>query len=789
MRSQFFLIFTVLFLSISAQAQVLINEVCPRNTSSFLDEDDDNPDWIELYNSGNESVNLKGYAIADGKDEEDKWFFGDVVIPAKSHFLVFASGKDQNTTPEYHSHTSFKLSIKGEKVYLYDASASLIDQIEYPELLPGHSYGRQQGGLQGMHILTDVSPNTSNNSSDAYSGYSPQPTFSVQAGFYDNSQAIELHASEGEIRYTIDGSIPTDTSELYIQPIILDTTTVLCAAVFQNGYAPSEPIVNTYFIGEEHTLPVVSISTNPANLWDEETGIYVGRLWSGTNRNFLENWERLIHLEYFDNKKRVVNQNAGIKIHGGLSRADDNKSFRVLARSEYGQSKFKYKFFDHKGITEFKRLVLRNGGNSGNFINDALAHTVVQHKTHLDVQAFQPVVLYVNGYYWGFRNLREKVDKHYVEENHGCDSETIDMLSGTESSIIVKEGSYDNFNFLKAYIQQNDVKQQFVMDSISAMLDIKNFVDYFCAEIFFTNQDWPRQNIKYWRSREPGSKWRYVLIDVDQGLSRANTNSFKQFFNYSMLDKLSQNLDFEYYFTIRYADLLNTIFTSQNTLMVMQEIEDKLSGEMPRHLDRWAMYPPEVIQHNLNKTTTFLRDRTAYTRQHLKDRYALGSQLTISLQTEPMGESLINLNTITPETLPWSGIYFKDLPVSVSIPEDKANDFSHWKIRPIQAGVDTLAANIKFAPVGDVQLTACFGNTSALNTIENKAVLIYPNPAENQITINCPQFVEATIYSAIGTFMFTSNTSEIDLQNLEAGLYIVKVKTGSGCYATKFLKD
>ena len=793
MRSQFFLIFTVLSLSLSAQAQVLINEVCPRNTDSILDEDGDNPDWIELYNAGNDSVNLKAYAIADGKDEEDKWYFGDVVIPAKSHFLVFASGKDRNTTPDYHPHTSFKLSAKGEKVYLYNANGNLIDTVDYPELLPGHSYGRQQDGLQGLHIFTDATPNASNNISTAYSGYSPQPTFSVQAGFYDNSQAIELTAPEGEIRYTIDGSIPTDTSHIYNEPINVDTTTVLSASVFQNGYAPSEPVVNSYFIGEKHTLPVVSISTNPANLWDEKTGIYVEGEHSGRRENYMQNWEKPIRLEYFDQQQRVINQNAGIKIHGGGSRLyTKNKSFRLLARSEYGKSKFEYKFFEHKEITEFKRLILRNAGQGVcNYINDPLAHTIVQHTTNLDIQAYEPVVLYVNGYYWGIRNLREKVDKYYVEENYGYDNKAVDLIAGAESPVSIVAGSDESFNHLKSYIMQNDVTQQCIIDSIKNMLDIENFVDYFCAEIFYTNADWPGQNIKYWCAHETACKWRYVLVDLDQGLgflSAANSNYVERFFKYGLLDKLVQNKQVEYYFTIRYADLLNTIFTAQNTLAEMQKIESKLANEIPRHLERWGE-TPENRDDCITETSTFLRDRAPYTRRNLQNKFSLGQQITVSVQTEPMDQSLIKLNTITPETLPWSGIYFKDLPISLSIPEDKVADFSHWKIRPIQSGVDTLAAKIKFAPGGDVDISACFGHTSASNTIENQAVSIYPNPAQNQITINCPQFIEAKIYSPVGTLLFTSDTPEISIQNLQAGLYMVRVKTGQGNYLSKFLKQ
>lgn len=161
----------------------------------------------------------------------------------------------------------------------------------------------------------------------------------------------------------------------------------------------------------------------------------------------------------------------------------------------------------------------------------------------------------------------------------------------------------------------------------------------------------------------------------------------------------------------------------------------------------------------------------------------------MSIQTEPIDECLIKLNTITPETLPWSGIYFKDLPISLSIPKDKVADFSHWEIRPVQTGVDTLASNIKFAPVSDVELTACLGNASASTTKESKPISIYPNPAKNKLIIDCPNFTETTIYTTTGCLMITSDTPEINLQNLQPGFYMVKVETGQESFMSKFLKQ
>ena len=138
-------------------------------------------------------------------------------------------------------------------------------------------------------------------------------------------------------------------------------------------------------------------------------------------------WEREAYIEYFDGGEAKFSQNLGIRIHGGATRTYPQKSIRLYARGEYGQEFIEYPIFGNKKIMEegnvadkFKTLLLRNGGNDGQstIFRDALMQSLVEH-TSLDIQAYKPVIVFLNGEYWGIHNIRERFDRHYFEQYYG----------------------------------------------------------------------------------------------------------------------------------------------------------------------------------------------------------------------------------------------------------------------------------------------------------------------------------------------------------------------------------
>ncbi len=120
----------------------------------------------------------------------------------------------------------------------------------------------------------------------------------------------------------------------------------------EEGKLPSNTVVTTYFVGIEHDLPVVSISSDPINLFSDHSGIYAfgdnfdkDRIpFSGANFN--EDWEVEAYVEMYDiDGTQTLDQGIGLRIFGAFSRAEIKKSFTLVARSQYGASTLDYPIF------------------------------------------------------------------------------------------------------------------------------------------------------------------------------------------------------------------------------------------------------------------------------------------------------------------------------------------------------------------------------------------------------------------------------------------------------------
>lgn len=128
---KYLLIVILLLLSHLGIAQSLvINEVQASNKLGITDEDNDNTDWIEIYNAGTDMVSLQGLALSDDSTQLLKWIFPNRTLAAGEFILVFASGKDRKLG--YYLHSNFTLNSGGETVYLSDPSKHLLNKLKFP---------------------------------------------------------------------------------------------------------------------------------------------------------------------------------------------------------------------------------------------------------------------------------------------------------------------------------------------------------------------------------------------------------------------------------------------------------------------------------------------------------------------------------------------------------------------------------------------------------------------------------------------------------------------------------
>lgn len=597
-------------------------------------------------------------------------------------------------------HANFKLKHSGESILLTAPSGTVVDEYLIPYSDLDHSFCRIPDGAPSWCIARFVTPMESNNNSLCYPGYSPSPTMSISPGFYYAGQMITLKSPDpaSEIHYTTDGSMPMAEDPLYTVPVAVNTTSVLRARCFgPSGLLPGKVATCTYIIGNlSYKFPVVSISMEPADLWDYYSGIYVKGPNAQTEMpyygaNYWQPWEKDCHIEYFSPMgPKKFGFDAALDIHGGWTRILDQKSFNIKTHSYCDSSEIKYKLFGDKPITEFKSFVLRNAGNDWMNVHmrDALMQRVMRN-TFVDYSAYCPSVVYLNGQYWGIYNIRERTTRDYIEENHGINADSLDLI---ESDGMVSAGDASAFWQMVDYIKTHDLSVSQNYQEAGSMWNIPNFADYFIAETYYVNNDWIGEwtnNIKLWRQRKPGSKWNYILWDTDFGLgqtSNYNENKLAQAMNPKMstphaiiFKKFLDNPDFRKYFINRYADLINTVFLPANINSELKKMQDSIATEIPVAWKRWFGYAySQQWLNNISNMKTFISNRPGYALDYINSTFSLQGRVNIQLSAMPAGSGEIKINTIVPGPLPWTGTYFNGNPVTITAIAKPGYKFLYW---------------------------------------------------------------------------------------------------------------
>ncbi|MBK9190623.1 MAG: chitobiase/beta-hexosaminidase C-terminal domain-containing protein [Crocinitomicaceae bacterium] len=226
--------------------------------------------------------------------------------------------------------------------------------------------------------------------------------FEPAGGIYTKPVSVVLSSDlpNARIYYTLDGSEPGSGSMKYTKPIAVSKVAVIRAIAYGDG-GTSRIITNSYFCDRAYSLPVVSITTNPANLWDFTSGIYVKGCCADTvppylGANFWYDWEKRANVEMYEpTGECAFNQVAGIGVFGGFSKGLPQKSLYVIARDRYGKKKFDYPIFPEREMDSYKSFILRNaGGDFGKtHFRDAFM-TQLAKPTGLAIQEYRPAVVF-----------------------------------------------------------------------------------------------------------------------------------------------------------------------------------------------------------------------------------------------------------------------------------------------------------------------------------------------------------------------------------------------------------
>lgn len=530
---------------------LVINEIQSANIDMFVDPSFNYGGWIELYNPTDKSVSLMGLYVSDDPNNLKKFKLpvDAGAVPAKGYKNIWFDHYEVKF-----SQVNFKLDYDGGVIYLSDFDGNLITSQDYPIAVPRTSYARITDGATSWGLTAEPTPECSNATSTFAVGRLEAPVVDKDAQIFDSPINICVNIPEGAtLRYTTDGSTPTLTNgKTSLTGLFsVGSTMTFRFRLFKEGVLPS-PVVTRSYISLDRSieLPIISVVTDPVNLYDDSLGIYVrgvnGRPGNGQSSpcNWNMDWDRPVNFEYITlDEGMVLNQEVDMSMCGGWSRAWEPHSFKLKAAKIYeGRNSMNYTFFDDKQYLKHKTLQIRNGGNdTGSRIKDAALQQIVR-SSGLDVdgQACQPVVHFINGEYRGMLNMREPNNKHFAYANYGYDSDEVDQFEmSPDSGYCQKEGTKDSF--LKWYELSTNAADPEVYKEICNMVDIDEYINYMAVEFYLGATDWPQNNVKGFKPRFDGGKFRFVLFDLDGTFG--TTDPFHVFGN-------KQNYRFDYNYTI-----------------------------------------------------------------------------------------------------------------------------------------------------------------------------------------------------------------------------------------------
>jgi hypothetical protein len=705
-------------------------------------------------------------------------------------------------------HTNFRIGAEGETVYLTNPSGEIVDDllVTLPSYLA--SVGSFPDGEDNATMLSTPTPGASNNDSSPAIGICSFPLLSLDGGIYASTQNVLIYDSEpngSQIYYTLNGEEPTENSTLYTgEEIPIFFSSVLRARAYTPGKIPSEITTATYLINISHITPIVTVATNPENLYGE----------SGIFENWWTDWERYAQISFYDSTNThsfVFDRDAAIQVDGGAggSRSNPQTSFRLeMAKGAFNELPVQLPLLSNRPERSFyTRLYFRNGSNQYLVLpyKDACQLEMLVGGTFGYYSAMRPASVYINGQYFGLYEMREKLDGEYFRVYDNFDNESADVLSlsfWNNSILRATEGNADNYWQSLANFTELDWEADDFIEQANEIYDLQNYTDYVIGQSWVGNTDWPQNNIKIYRSDSSDMRWRFASIDFElslqpngwtdcfhNGVQHVLNQGFDQPF-VGPWNRAMQNTQYSNYFINRFADLNNTLYQAERLLGIEQKYFDEWALEMPKTYARWSN-PSDVanlMTQFYNNHITFqdeLLCKTEVIRDQIEESLGLEGQFELTLQTFPEGAGKIHINTITPETYPWNGIYYKGIPVQITAEANPGYTFLFWDnneelidvFNPEYLGSTTLD-DITFTAVFDELVGVEDVNVGSISTLS-----VYPNPAINNLNLRNDEksIHHFEVINTSGQVVMTRGANVMDhlvsipVNNLSKGLYVIKV--------------
>lgn len=607
---------------LSTPKDLIISEVMNNNYSYLAQNGGNYYDWIELYNNSGKTINLSNYCLTTNDNTMCSYKLPKVELKSGEYYIVMASGDTKLSNSKY-QHASFKLG-DTEAVYL-TKSDEIVDSIMVANVPLGYSMGRS-----GSSILYFSKPTPRSKNGGGTEAISYVPYADIKSGIYDSNKEFKVTLTgSGKIYYTLDGSEPTTSSKVYSSPLTIKKTTVLRIMSKEAGKLSSDVNNYSYILDTGHKTSVMSLIIDSKKL---------NKVNNNTSLN--SKVQERGYVDYFDKEGEGFSINVGLKLFGGSTRSYKKKSYEIKFKKKYGDAKLKYKVFKNVDSSVFDSLVLRTGSqdefqynDQRTVIKDIVATSLMGQYTDVDVQDYVPIVLYINGKYWGIYFIREKVDETFVSNHYNV------KATKTDTSILridgeVKSGTDKKYNSMINFINSNSLSNSKNYEKIKEQIDIQSFSDFWIGEIYTANYD--ILNTRYFSNPlVDNGKWKYIFYDIDSGFFRTTQNTFNEYTNPSgmgswnfptvLLRNMMKSSEFKSTFLERLSYNLNNTWAYKNVEKRIDEVIDEIGkDEFKKNAERWGNSYSHW-EKSIKSMKTFAKNRNSYVVKYAKTYFNLSS--------------------------------------------------------------------------------------------------------------------------------------------------------------------
>lgn len=459
-------------------------------------------------------------------------------------------------------------------------------------------------------------------------------------------------------QYGYTASLLMDKYGSNVKPRTLPTiaATVLRACV-TDGISFGPVMTETYFVSEDMTdyddILLMNITLDPDDFTGSD-GIYA----KISDDIFAVRPPCDGYMEIFDPRgQNPADHFVRLTMNGNGSLAFYQKSMRVSVREPTTPASggtLEYDLFAGDAvndagipITAYDTFVLRNSGNDAScaHFRDALMQRLSA-SLNVCIQAYRPSLLFINGEFWGLYNLRERYSTDYFYRHFGLLPENLVMLESISPLLTGSwntkyelneglPGDEDDFYALIDYVSSHNMKEEEHMAWLEARMDLDNFIDFFLASCYLANTDWPGNNIKVWRNKNPDdpsgldTRWRWVLSDMDFGIGHS-TQANQQMFRHALTEdtvcgklmvRLLKNNTFRLRVTDRACMLVNEVYRPEAMLAALERFADTVEPYIGLNFKRWRGDGGSMDRWNdhIRAADDFLAGRTQHFIRELQD--------------------------------------------------------------------------------------------------------------------------------------------------------------------------